>query len=207
MRRSPRSFIALGAAVVVAFVTVWVVGSDLQALHKRARELGPRRSVVVARHALALGTTVSASDVKTVSRHAATLPAHALDRDAVVGRVVAVPVVAGAVVQSAHVAESVVGPGHRAIRIHTEDGLVPDTGAVVDVLAALDPQFAPASSAIVVARAARVLGADAADDEYADSAAAGVTLLVTEDEAQALAYAGANGVLILAVAPPEAACC
>ena len=35
----------------------------------------------------------------------------------------------------------------------------------------------------------------------------GVTLLVTEDEARGLAFAAANGVLTLALAPPEDACC
>ena len=57
----------------------------------------------------------------------------------------------------------------------------------------------------VVAHAARVLAVDADDDALADGA--GVTLLVTEDEARGLAFAAANGVLTLALAPPEDACC
>ncbi len=207
IRRSPRSFVALGAAAAVAVATLWVVGTDLRALHGRARDLGARAQVVVARHDLALGATVTASDLERVSRHASTLPPGALDRDEVVGDVVVMPVAAGAVVQRAHVGDSAIEPGYRAVRIHTADGLVPERDAVVDVLAALDPSVAPASGAVTVAAGARVLGADEPDATYTESGAAGVTLLVTEDEAHALAYAGANGVLSLALAPPEAACC
>ena len=207
IRRSPRSFVALGAAVVVATATLWVVGRDLRALHSRARDLGAREHVVVARHDLALGATVTESDVSRVSRHASTLPPDALDRDAAVGRVVLMPVAAGAVLQLAHVGETVVESGYRAVRIHTEDGLVPDRGAVVDVLAAFDPTVASTAGAITVAAGARVLGADEPDDTSTGDGSGGVTLLVTEDEAHALAYAGANGVLSLALAPPEAACC
>lgn len=207
IRRSPRSFVALGAAVVVAIATVWVVGTDLRALHSRARDLGAREHVVVARHDLALGATVTESDVTRVLRHASTLPPDALDADAAVGHVVVMPVAAGAVVQVAHVGETVVAPGYRAVRVHTDDGLVPDRGAVVDVLAAFDPSVASAPAAVTVAAGARVLAAEGPDDTSADAGAGGVTLLVTEAEAHALAYAGANGVLSLALAPPEAACC
>ena len=34
-----------------------------------------------------------------------------------------------------------------------------------------------------------------------------MTLLVTENEARAIAFAAANGSMMLALAPPEAACC
>jgi Flp pilus assembly protein CpaB len=199
--------VAFGAAVVVAVATLWVVGSDLRAVRSRARDLGARDHVVVARHDLALGATVTESDVRRVSRHASTLPPGALDREEAVGHVVVMPVAAGAVVQAAHVGETVVEPGYRAVRIHTEDGLVPDRGAIVDVLAAFDPTVTSTPAALTVAAGAHVLGADEADDTSTDGSTGGVTLLVTEDEAHALAYAGANGVLSLALAPPEAACC
>ena len=207
IRRSPRSFVALGAALVVAGATLWVVGTDLRALHARADDLGRRRDVVVARHDLALGATVTASDLRRVSRHASTLPPGALDRDAALGEVVVMPIAAGAVVQQAHIGDTVVAPGYRAVRVRTDDGLVPERGAIVDVLAAFDPSVVPAASAVRVAAGARVLGADGPDDTYSETGTSGVTLLVTEDEAHALAYAGANGVLSLALAPPEAACC
>ena len=73
------------------------------------------------------------------------------------------------------------------------------------MLVALDPTLSDRREGQVVARAARVLAVEADDDALADGA--GVTLLVTEDEARGLAFAAANGVLTLALAPPEDACC
>jgi Flp pilus assembly protein CpaB len=105
--------------------------------------------------------------------------------------------------------------GKRAIRVVTDDGLWPRRGDVVDVLVSLDPslvaQAGGGDGAITVAKAALVV---AVDGEGGDSAGAmpsshapGVTLLVTEQEAHAVAFATANGALMLALAPPEAACC
>jgi Flp pilus assembly protein CpaB len=211
MRRSPRSAFAFAAAVVVALVTLWVVGSDLRALHARAHDLGRVRHVAVAVRALPLGTKVRAGDVRVVARYASTLPPGAIDTSGAIGRVLALPVARGAVVQRAHLSATgfagLVAPRQRAIRIHTDDGLVPERGAVVDVLAAFDPSVAAEPSAVTVATAARVLAVDASDTGSGATNGAGVTLLVTEAEAHSLAYAGANGVLILALAPPEAACC
>jgi Flp pilus assembly protein CpaB len=218
MRRSPRSLLACCAAVVVALVTVIVVGSDLRALHRRANDLGPLRSVSVAVRDLPLGATVTARDLRTTSRYESMIPPDAVvAREHVVGRVVAVPIAADAVVQGAHLADAdrpgltgLVPVGSRAMTVRTDDGLRPPRGAVVDVLAALDPAFsgAAAEGAVTVARAARVLAVDdGVDAQYAEPGTAGVTLLVTEEEAQSLAFAAANGVLVLALAPPEAACC
>jgi hypothetical protein len=47
-------------------------------------------------------------------------------------------------------------------------------------------------------------------EEMGDSgveSGAGVTLLVTEAEANGVAYAAGNGELVIALAPPETACC
>jgi Flp pilus assembly protein CpaB len=101
--------------------------------------------------------------------------------------------------------EGLVPPGSRAVRIRTDDGMQPPVGAVVDVLAALDPTISETGRADVVARAARVLAVDESDDARADGV--GVTVLVTDAEAGGLAFAAANGVLTLALAPPEDACC
>lgn len=218
MRRSPRSLLACCAAVVVALVTVVVVGSDLRALHRRAHDLGSPRSVSVAVRDLPLGARVTARDLRTVSRYASMVPRDAVvEPERVVGRVVAVPIAADAVVQAAHLADAdrpgltgLVPVGGRAMTIRTDDGMRPPRGAVVDVLAALDPALSGAApgGAVTVARAARVLAVDdGADAQYAEPGTAGVTLLVTEDEAHGLAFAAANGVLSLALAPPEDACC
>jgi Flp pilus assembly protein CpaB len=199
--------------VVVAIVTVVVVGGDLTTLHRRARELGAPQTVFVAAHDLPLGATLGANDLVGVSRYASAIPEAAIvDLDDAVGRVVAVPVVGGTVVRDANLAgrdrdglSGLVAKGYRAVRVRPEDGLRPPPGAVVDVLVALDPTLADGTRASVVAHAARVLAVEADDDAMVDGT--GVTLLVTEDEARELAFAAANGVLTLALAPPEDACC
>ena len=213
MRRSPRSLLAWSAALLVAVITIVVVFSDLATLHRRARDFGAPRPVLVAAHDLPLGATLGASDVRKISRYAAATPANAVvDVDDAVGRVVAVPVLAGSVLLEPHLTErdrdglsGLVPFGYRAVRIRPDDGLRPPVGAVVDALVALDPTLSERREGQIVARAARVLAVEADDDALADGA--GVTLLVTEDEARGLAFATANGVLTLALAPPEDACC
>jgi Flp pilus assembly protein CpaB len=213
MRRSPRSIAALVAAVAVAVVTASIVFGDLATLHRRADSLGPLREVLVAAHDVPLGATLGANDVRVVSRYASTIPERAIrERDDAVRRVVAVPLLADAVVLEANLTaanrrglEGLVPPGSRAVRILTDDGMRPPAGAVVDVLAALDPSVSASNRAVSVARAARVLAVDESDGARADGA--GVTVLVTDAEASGLAFAAANGVLTLALAPPEDACC
>jgi Flp pilus assembly protein CpaB len=169
--------------------------------------------LVVARD-LALGTTLGATDVRSESRYASTVPEAALASiDEATGRTVVVPVLEGSVLLAPHLADpgrdgmdGLVGPGSRAVRVHPEDGLRPPVGAVVDVMAAIDPTFTGRAGADVVARSARVLAVDAPDGAGIDDTT-GVTLLVTEDEARELAFATANGVVMLAIAPPEDACC
>lgn len=220
MRRSPRFVVASCTAALVGLGTAYTVTTDLAALNRRARDLGPERSVLVATHDIALGTSLRPDDVTVVRRPESMLPADAArEPDAVVGRTVVVPLVRDAVLQAAHLApperdglDGLVPPGRRAVRIETSDGARPEPGTVVDVLAALDPSLSTtADRATAVARGARVLSirddSPSADDEYDGGAANGVTLLVTEEEAYDLAFAAANGVLTLAVAPPEDACC
>jgi Flp pilus assembly protein CpaB len=215
MRRSPRSVLAWCAALVVAAVTATVVFSDLATLHRRAGALGKPRSVLIATQDLPLGATVGANDVQTISRHASVIPDDALSSmENAVGRTVAVPVLSGSVLLDPHLAdpdrdglEGLVALGFRAVRVRPEDGLQPPIGAVVDVLAAIDPSVTGRTNAEVVAHGARVLAVDATGGESAAGNTAGVTLLVTEDEARELAFASANGVLTLALAPPEDACC
>ncbi len=217
MRRSPRSVLAACAAIVVALVTAGVVFHDLAALHRRASSLGSPRSVLVARRDLALGTTLGANDLRVISRYATAIPGNAVSslHDAI-GKIVAVPVVEGSVLQTTHLTTTqrdglggLVPVGYRAVRVRPEDGLHPPAGAVVDVIASLEVAIDRAAEAEVVARAARVLAVDDADDAAATGAAdgVGVTLLVTEDEARGIAFAAANGVVMLALAPPEDACC
>ena len=197
--------------------TTGVVFSDLAALHRRAGTLGPPRSVLVARRDLALGTTLGANDVRVISRYATAVPANAVSSlDDAVGQIVAVPVVEGSVLQSTHLTTTerdglggLVPVGYRAVRVRPEDGLHPPAGAVVDVIASLEVSIDRRGAS----RGRRARGAGAGVDDAADGAASGaadgvgVTLLVTEDEARGIAFAAANGVVMLALAPPEDACC
>jgi Flp pilus assembly protein CpaB len=213
-RRSPRALALWGAALVVAVVTAAIVAGDLAALHRRAASLGPEVDAVVATHDLAVGTVLDDADLDTRPAYRSQLPdAVVTERAAVVGRVVALPVVKGAYVDSRNVAprqrrglDGIVPRGMRAIRVVVTDALEPRIGAAVDVLATYDPAVATGrgDSTDVVAEGVTVLRVDRRDGSGAGRAgAAGVTLLVDPDQARALADAQANGVVTIALVPPE----
>lgn len=222
MRRSPRVLLAWAAAAIVVLATVRVVAGDLGALHRRAHALGPDVPVVLAAHDLPLGVTVRTADVRVVRRPANTVRSDAMrDPASVVGRIVAVALLRDDVVGARHLvtdASDAVPDGRRAVHVVVKDGFQPPVGAVVDVLAAYDPAIAAgtgsAGRASVVARGALVLalavpGGDVSTGgtESSDTTGAGVTVLVTEDEARAVAYADAIGEVMLALAPARTACC
>jgi Flp pilus assembly protein CpaB len=106
----------------------------------------------------------------------------------------------------------VVAPGERAVRVVGTDGLRPDPGSVVDVLATLADRDVAGSvePTVVVAHAARVVSVDARPSRDEGDAGAnqrvGVVVLVTAAEASRIADAVARGALMLALDPPEAAC-
>jgi pilus assembly protein CpaB len=212
-RRSPRALALWGAAAVVALVTAAVVAGDLAALHRRAADLGPQVEALVASRDLAVGRVVAGGDLSTRSVHRSQLPAGvATDRGAAVGRVVAVPVLRGEYVVGRALAparrtglDGVVPPGMRAMRVVVTDALTPRAGAAVDVLATYDPSSGGGEGGtIVVAAGVTVLGTDRRGGAGAGrSGAAGVTLLVDPDQASALADAQANGVVTVALVPPE----
>jgi Flp pilus assembly protein CpaB len=212
----PRALALWAAAAVVAVLTAVVVAGDLATLHRHATSLGPERDFVTATRSLALGDTVQAADVTLRRVHRSQAPPGVLGtlHDAV-GRVVRVPVLRGGYVGGANLAphtrtglDAVVPRGMRALRVVVTDSLRPVRGAVVDVLATADAaptteSFAPAH---VVAAAVLVLGTDTRDTTGGGRAGAfGVTLLVDPDQAADLAAAQAEGVLTLALVPPEAA--
>jgi Flp pilus assembly protein CpaB len=228
VRRSPRALAAWFAAFVVALVTARFVATDLATLHRRASSLGPRVAVVVAARDVPLGATVARGDVRTVTMYSSTAPRGALhDVDDAVGRVVIVPALRDSALVARQLAPArrrglaaVVPDGSRAVRVRTDDGLRPRRGDVVDVLLSLDPSVLGggddgdgdaegdgANGATTVVHAALVLAVDGDESRVETSSGPGVTLLVTEREARAVAFAAANGSLTLALAPPEAACC
>jgi Flp pilus assembly protein CpaB len=95
----------------------------------------------------------------------------------------------------------------RAIRVVVTDALEPRAGAAVDVLATYDPAAATQlgdDTTDIVANGVTVLRVDRRAGSGAGRAgAAGVTLLVDPEQARALADAQVNGVVTLALVPPE----
>jgi Flp pilus assembly protein CpaB len=206
--------LAWAIAVIVAIATVRLVAGDLHALHRRARSLGPDVRVVLAARDLPLGGTVAPSDLRVVVRPASTVNPDALhDVTDGTGRVVAVTVLRDDIVRERDLVardrsgiDGLVPVGRRAVHVVVRDGFRPPAGVVVDVLAAFDASAA--RRAEVVARGAVVVAIDAAaGSTEAEPGGSAITLLVTEDEARAVVYAGSFGVLSVALAPPEAACC
>jgi Flp pilus assembly protein CpaB len=174
--------------------------------------------VVVARRTLALGTTVIPGDVITRRVHSSQVPRGVLDDPArALGRTVRVPVVRDAYVASANLAPSrrtgldgVLPEGTRAMRVVIEDGLRPPPGSAVDVYAAYSrDELGTGTSAgsrdpaTVVASGVPVLATDGVGSTAGASRTIGVTLLVDEEDASAIAYAVTHGRIVLALVPPE----
>jgi Flp pilus assembly protein CpaB len=208
LRRSPRA-LGLGAgAIALALVTATVVAGDLAALHRRAGTLGPVQPVVVARVTLPLGATVTPADVATRQVHASQLPDGVRrDVDAVIGRVVRVPVVRDGYLHTAHLAprsrDGLAGalpPGTRAVQVAVEGGLRPPPGSAVDVYAVAGSASDPLGTGRAIGAGAVVAAAGAV---VLDAGPDSVTLLVDEDQAAALADASTRGPLFLALVPPE----
>ena len=212
-RRSPRALALWGAAALVAVVTAAVVAGDLAALHRRAGDLGPEVDAVIATHDLPVGRVLAARDLATRAVHRKQLPAGVrTDRAALVGLVVAAPVLDGGYLVRRNLAprrrtglDGVVPAGMRAMRVVVTDALTPRVGAAVDVLATYDPSGAgDGGGTVVVAAGVTVLGTDrGAGGGTGRTGAAGVTLLVDPEQAATLADAEANGVVTLALVPPE----
>jgi Flp pilus assembly protein CpaB len=219
-RRSPRAVLLWASAVLVAVVTAVIVATDLAALHKRARGLGPSREIAAAARDLAVGMTIDDDDVKVRSVHRSQLPAGAMSPGEARGRVVAVPVVQGTFVVDGNVAprrrtglDGAIPTGMRALRVVVRDALRPPVGSSVDVLATFDSGSSEAGGGaptVVAARGVLVLGTDDAPASFetptssrGGGAGLGVTLLVSEDDAPRLAFAAATGVVTIALVPPE----
>lgn len=214
--RSRRHVLCFGLAAVLALATARVVARDLAALHRRAARLGPGTPVVVARRDLPLGATVTAGDVEVRHLHEPP-PRGVRQRRRAVGRTVAVPVLAGAPVQAGNLIRrgALVQPGTRVVRVKVDPAWPVVAGSVVDVLAPSDTLGTGEELATVVARGAVVVaredsearGSGGVPREVGAMNAGEVTLLVTVESARRLASAGAATSLVLALAPPEDACC
>ena len=218
MRRSPRVFAMWFMAALVAAVTLRVVATDLGTLHRRARALGSDVNVLIATRDLPLGHSIREGDLRVVARPASTVARDSLRaRVDAIEHVVVVPLLRDDVVRAADIApasrhglDAVIPVGARALHVVTKDAFQPPIGAVVDVYAAFDPGGGASTSsdlrAARIANAATIVSVDDLD-ESGDAGSGGVTLLVTQGEAAAVAFAASYGQLTLALAPPESACC
>lgn len=222
-RRSRRALLVSVAAVVLALATARVVAGDLAALHSQARDAGPPVHIVVATRNLLLGETVSEGDLDARRIHRSEMPPGAMRVESEgIGRVVTVPVLEGVPVVQGNLADrertgvdGVVPPGMRAVQVVAEESVLPRSGEIIDVLVTFDPaRIGPdveptltvASGALVIKGVGGGSGEEAGDAENATSGATGsvtVTVLVSVETAHRLAFAAANGVVTLAVAPPE----
>jgi Flp pilus assembly protein CpaB len=221
-RRSPRSLLLWTGAAVITLVTALVVGTDLSTLHRRARDLGPEMVVAVATRDLPVGTTLEPGDIQGRRVHRSQLPPGVVGPAEIDGQVVTVSVLRDGFVTERNVAagdrtglDAVVPPGMRIVRVvvPSPTGDLRVSSSHVDVLATfdagtgVDPEGeAYGDPTIVVARGALVVATDAGtatDTVAGDAGGAGVALLVTEDEARAVAYASAAAVVTIALVPPE----
>jgi Flp pilus assembly protein CpaB len=202
------------AALVVAVVTAVWVADTLASLRRQDTRYGRVVTFAVARRDLPIGRVVTVGDVTTVRARGGARPPGALDDDRATGRVLVVPVLRGQAVTARHLAgkhrdgrDGVVAPGRRVMRVSVAETPELRSGDHVDVYVTFDPgQVSPDTDpTLTVAEAVPVvaLDRDASPGVAGGAAATGVTLMVDVDEAPRLAYAGANGVLALALVPPE----
>jgi Flp pilus assembly protein CpaB len=210
-RRSPRAALLWGAALVVAVVTALWVGGTLASLRRQDTRYGQVVAFAVARRDLPVGRVVTTVDISTVRARGGARPPGAVDPGTVDGRVLVVPVLRGQAVTTRHLAakgrdghDGVVAPGRRAMRVAVADTPSLRAGDHVDVFVTFDPGQVSADTdpTLTVAEAVPVLALDP-NGAVGDAATTGVTLMVDVDEAPRLAYAAANGVLALALVPPE----
>ena len=216
LKRSPRVLGLWVGAIALAVATGAIVAGDLATLHRRAQQFGPERRVVVARRNLTLGATVTPGDVTNRRRYSSQVPDDVLDDAALaLGRTVRVPVVRDGYVAEANLApaqrtglDGVLPEGTRAMRVTVENGLRPPPGSAVDVYASFASDELGTGStsrdpASLVASGVPVLGTDGGGSAAGATRTIGVTLLVDEDDAAAIAFAVTHGRIVLALVPPE----
>lgn len=226
IRRLPIVYwIGAAALVLCTGMAVARVAGNAQAAVTR---FGALRPVPVAAHAIADGTTLQSSDVTMRRLPRAVIPHGdvASTADAVIGRVLLVPLSEGEVVTAAKVAPTGLtgisallaadsggansgAAGLRALAIPTTPATPPlQRGDHVDLLASFDVSVSP-GPADLTPSAARPPD-DAAASTFAvarhatvlDVAHQAITVAVTADEAPRLAYALTHGAITLALTAP-----
>jgi Flp pilus assembly protein CpaB len=187
--------------VTLVGVAVWVAVSALLPAPP-----DPGVATVVTVHDVALGSTLTATDLRVERRWADERPAGALDDlSAALGQVVSGPVLAGEIVTSARFrgASQLAGlaPGFVAVSLPVADGVLLGSLRPADSVTVL-----AAGTGQPLASAARVLTTELAGSGVLTSGAGGpghLVVAVTGDEARALAVAmgpaGVPGGFLVAV--------
>ncbi len=204
--------------MLAAVVTALAVYSYLSYLRAQIPLSGRMVPMVVAANDIDSGVVVTAEMLEIDSFPERYLPEEALSSsDAAVGRVAAVPILEGEPVTSRRLgndggSSSVVPDGMRAYSLSpdTLDGLAlaPKAGDRVDVLATFAREGGNAETVTVI-KAAKVAsvggskgsGSGVASQLGVGGGKAGITLLLTPEQAEALAQSEALGKIALVLAP------
>lgn len=185
----------LAVTLLAAFSAVVVHRATSSAADATAA-LGETTTVAVADRFIAVGDEIDPADVSMVERPTAHVPDDAVVRDPS-GRTTRVAVTAGEILVTGRLAgEGRSGPaalvpeGWRALAVPTVDASPPvRPGDLVDVLASFDPGLVPDDPSRFVATDAVVV---AVSDEA-------VTVAVTPSRSTDVAFALANGIVVLAL--------
>jgi Flp pilus assembly protein CpaB len=193
----------LAIAVLIALAVTVVHRTAASAADERHR-WGEARTVAVARHRIAIGSTIGADDVEARSWPVALVPAGAVGT-VPAGRTAVATIEAGEAVLAARVApdgvhgmSALVPDGWRALAVPVAPTVLTlGVGDRVDLIAGFDVQGArePAdrSPSLVVARDAIVV---AVDEQR-------VTVAVPDDDAERLAFAIVAGTVVPALRTSE----
>lgn len=206
-------------AMLAAVVTALTVYSYLSWLRAQVPVYGRMVPMLVASTDIDSGVVVTAEMVDLVDHPERYLPESALaSPELAVGRAAAVPILSGEPVTARRLgrtdgSSSVVPPGMRAYSLgpRTLEGLAlaPRSGDRVDVLATFARESGTAETVTII-RAAKVasVGGKGAGSNVASQlgvggsgAGGGITLLLTPEQAEALAQAEALGAIALVLAP------
>lgn len=210
-RRRPRaSWVLLGLSVVLGASTTLVLRGHLARLEARAAAGGPGVPVVLAVTALPRGAVLASGSLRLAEVPERYLPPGALrSLDEAQGRTLGAEVLAGEVLTRARLAPAggpvaaLVPPGLRAVIVTVAvppGSLAP--GDRVDLLATF-ATGAPHTETVV--SEAEVLGVTATASHDGSAGASVVTLLVSPETAERIAFARAFADLSIAVAPAEGA--
>jgi len=211
-------------AIALVLCTGMAVARVAGTAQTAAAQFGALRAVPVAAHAVPAGTALRPSDVTMRRLPRAVIPRGDVPPsiDAVVGRVLLVPLSEGEVVTAAKVAPTgLTGisallaadtnaadartAGLRALAIPTTPATPPlQRGDHVDLLASFDvnDSSGPADLTPSAARPAAPTFAVASHATVLDVAHQAITVAVTADEAPRLAYALTHGAITLALTAP-----